>query len=144
MRQIPGVDTPNALHSELCAAISDLAKSVDVAVKRITLRAKTNATIAAAKEAELLAETLRTMATQSCEPAQVQPSLVPVPPTEPVRKHDTWTRDAPVSKPVDELWQATKEEAQRASVTNSGSVGVNAIAMCIRELHREFGDLKSR
>lgn len=56
-------NTFDALHAELCAAITDLANSVEVAVTRMALRIECTTTIADAGTTERLAELLRTTAT---------------------------------------------------------------------------------
>ena len=54
----------HALHRELCDAIAELARSVDIATKRIALRAKISAAIADARKAEKVALALRAAAMQ--------------------------------------------------------------------------------
>ena len=54
--------TAEALHLELCTAIADLAKSVDVAVARIALCSKCTAAIDDAAKVERAAEALRAAA----------------------------------------------------------------------------------
>jgi len=57
----------DALHRELCAAIAELAKSVDIAAKRVALRARFTAAIADARKTERVAEALRAAAIQKNE-----------------------------------------------------------------------------
>src|SRR4029079_8451911 len=58
----------DALCYELFAAIAELAKSVDVAAKRMALRAKFTTAIIDARKAERVAEALRAAAVQNNEP----------------------------------------------------------------------------
>jgi hypothetical protein len=76
MSENPDPDLSDALHIELRSAINDLAKSVQVAVLRINLRAECDATIADAEKTELAAKNFRAaMATEAAEQAEVP--LVP-------------------------------------------------------------------
>ena len=78
MSKIPDENISDVLHIELCSAINDLAKSVEVAVTRIKLRAECDAAIADAEKAEDAAATLRSVTASSvdtCEQAEVP--LVP-------------------------------------------------------------------
>ena len=56
MSKIPDENISDVLHIELCSAINDLAKSVEVAVTRIKLRAECNAAITDAEKAEKAAK----------------------------------------------------------------------------------------
>jgi len=74
--------TAEALHLELCAAIADLAKSVDVAVTRIALRSKCTAAIADAAKVKRVAEAPRAAAldaenSRTAEVTLVQSPLTP-------------------------------------------------------------------
>ena len=66
-----------ALHLELCTAIADLAKSVDVAVTRIALRSKCTAAIADAAKVERAAEALRAAALDAENSRTAEVTLVP-------------------------------------------------------------------
>src|SRR5260221_3146261 len=66
---------PETLHIELCGAINDLAKSVEVAVSRLKLRAECAVVIADAGNVESAAETLRAVAKDPTTQGAV--SLVP-------------------------------------------------------------------
>ncbi len=66
---------PETLHIELCGAINDLAKSVEVAVSRLKLRAECAVVIADAGKVESAAETLRAVAKDPTTQGDV--SLVP-------------------------------------------------------------------
>ena len=57
----------DAIHHELCAAIAELAKSVDVAVKRMAIREKFTAAMTDAKKTEQAAAALRAAALQNTE-----------------------------------------------------------------------------
>jgi hypothetical protein len=63
----PVTDT---IHQELCAAIAELAKSVDLAVKRMAIRAKFAAAIADAKKTERVAGELLAAALQELGPTE--------------------------------------------------------------------------
>jgi hypothetical protein len=73
----------DTIHQELCTAIAELAKSVDLAVKRMAIRAKFSAAIADAEKAEMAAEALLAAALQEhLTPAgkpvvDLQPATVP-------------------------------------------------------------------
>jgi hypothetical protein len=67
----------DALHAELCSAIADLAKSVDIAVTQMRLRAQCTAAIANATKVEHAAELLRATATQSSAKKTGRVSTVP-------------------------------------------------------------------
>jgi hypothetical protein len=67
--------TPTALHAELCTAIDDLAKSVDVAVMRMRLRAKCTVAIADTVKVTRAAEALRAAAIAGAKREEV--SLAP-------------------------------------------------------------------
>ena len=66
---------PGVLHIELCGAIKDLAKSVEIAVARMKLRAECAVVIADTEKVESAAETLRSLAKDP--PTQGTASLVP-------------------------------------------------------------------
>jgi hypothetical protein len=66
---------PGTLYIELCGAVNDLAKSAQVAVARMKLRAKCAAVIADAEKVGNAAETLRTVTKDPT--AQGDASLVP-------------------------------------------------------------------
>jgi len=57
----------DAIHHELCAAIADLAKSVDVAVRRMAIRAKFTAAMTDAQKTERAAAALRAAALKNTE-----------------------------------------------------------------------------
>ena len=67
----------DALYAELCSAIADLGKSVDIAVTQMKLRAQCTATIANATRVEHAAELLRATATQSAAEKTEQAIVVP-------------------------------------------------------------------
>lgn len=112
----------DALHTELCAAIAELAKSVEIAAARMALRAKITATIADAGKAECAAETLRAVAahsTQMAEQEQVSCEAV-VATTERLLQQDSWARDAhadPVAERCSWLAEAfgSRAEAENQS-----------------------------
>ena len=67
----------DTLHADLCTAIADLAKSVDIAVTRMTLRAQCTAAIANAAKVEHAAELLRATATRSSAKKTERAGIVP-------------------------------------------------------------------
>ena len=67
----------DALYAELCSAIADLAKSVDIAVTQMKLRAQCTAAIANATKVEHAAELLRATATQSAAEKTERAIIVP-------------------------------------------------------------------
>src|SRR5690242_14718582 len=77
MEEISEAVTSDGLHRELCAAIADLAKSVDVAVTRMALRAKCTEAIAGAAEVERAAEALRAAALEADAGDPQEITLVP-------------------------------------------------------------------
>lgn len=154
MGELANVSAPEALHAELCAAIADLAKSVDIAVSQIALRAKFTVVIADAAKAERAAEALRAAAFESSEPAWAEPaeasedrevvSLVPVLTTTGRIFRDFPPDVAPPIKAVDELYDACNwlTTAQSPLVPEQQAPPrESAIAARIVELHDRFGGL---
>ena len=140
---------PDALHAELCGAIADLAKSVDIAVTQMKLRAQCTAAIANAAKVEHAAELLRATATQSSAKKTGRVSTVP-----PVldaqksrqekdaRQTKVGSRDIPPYKTVEDLHAACKRltTAQPYHKVKKRP-GESAIALRILELHDRFGGL---
>jgi len=140
---------PDALHAELCNAIADLAKSVDIAVIQMKLRAQCTAAIANATKVEHAAELLRTTATQSAAEKTKQAGIVPPVLAFPklcreknARQTKLRSRDLPPSKAVEDLHAACKRltTAQPYHQVKKRS-GESAIALRILELHDRFGGL---
>ena len=139
----------DALHAELCNAIADLAKSVDIAVTQMKLRAQCTAAIANAAKVEHAAELLRATATQPSAKKTERVSIVP-----PVRdaqksrreknarQAKLRSRDVPPNKAVEDLHAACKQltTAQRHH-KKKDQPAESAIAMRILELHDRFGGL---
>jgi hypothetical protein len=116
---------PGVLHIELCGAIKDLAKSVEIAVARMKLRAECAAVIADAEKVENAAGALRAVAK---EPGtQANTSLVPA----------TLSPD-----PVDAIYLActwlTKHAHLVESQKDADSREESAIAMRILELQERL------
>src|SRR5690349_22947312 len=65
------------LHRELCTAITELARSVDIAVKHIALRSRCTAAIADAEKVERAAEALRAVALEVEQTEAQDITLVP-------------------------------------------------------------------
>ena len=139
----------DALHAELCSAIADLAKSVDIAVTQMKLRAQCTAAIANAAKVEHAAELLRATATQSSAKNTGRVSIVP-----PVldsqksrgeknaRPTKFRSRDVPPSKAVEDLHAACKRlTTAELHHKKKDQPAESAIAMRILELHDRFGGL---
>ena len=139
----------DALHAELCNAIADLAKSVDIAVTQMKLRAQCTAAIANAAKVEHAAELLRATATQSSAKKAERASIVP-----PVldaqksrreknaRQAKLRSRDVPPNKAVEDLHAACKRPTTtQPQDKKRDQPAESAIAMRILELHDRFGGL---
>jgi len=139
----------DALHAELCSAIADLAKSVDIAVTQMKLRAQCTAAIANARKVEHAAELLRATATQSSAKKAERVSVVP-----PVldaqksrreknaRQAKLRSRDVPPNKAVEDLHAACKRPTTtQPQDKKRDQPAESAIAMRILELHDRFGGL---
>ena len=144
-----GKTAADALHAELCSAIADLAKSVDIAVTQMKLRAQCTAAIANARKVEHAAELLRATATQSSAKKTDRVSIVePVLDSQKSRREKNacqtkvGSRDVPPSKAVEDLHAACKRltTAQPPHKKND-QPAESAIAMRILELHDRFGGL---
>ena len=139
----------DALHAELCNAIADLAKSVDIAVTQMKLRAQCTAAIANATKVEHAAELLRATATQSSAKKAERVSVVP-----PVldaqksrreknaRQAKLSSRHVPPNKAVEDLHAACKRLTTTPLYHKvKKRPGESAIALGILELHDRFGGL---
>jgi len=139
----------DALHAELCNAIADLAKSVDIAVTQMKLRAQCTAAIANAAKVEHAAELLRATATQPSAKKTERVSIVP-----PVRdaqksrreknarQAKLRSRDVPPNKAVGDLHAACKRPTTtQPQDKKRDQPAESAIAMRILELHDRFGGL---
>jgi len=139
----------DTLHAELCSAIADLAKSVDIAVTQMKLRAQCTAAIANATKVEHAAELLRATAKQSSAKKTERVSIVPSAQNSQnsrreknVRQTKVGSRDVPQSKAVEDLHSACKRltTAQPYHKVKKRP-GESAIALRILELHDRFGGL---
>ena len=139
----------DALHAELCSAIADLAKSVDIAVAQMKLRAQCAAAIANASKVEHAAELLRVTAMQSPAKKAERASIVPpVLDAQKLRREKNArqtklrSRDVPPNKAVEDLHVACKRltTAQPYHKVKKRP-GESAIALRILELHDRFGGL---
>jgi hypothetical protein len=137
------------LHAELCSAIAALAKSVDIAVTQMKLRAQCTAAIANATKVEHAAELLRVTVTQSSAKKTGRVSIVP-----PVldsqqsrreknaRQAKLSSRNVPPSKAVEDLHTACKRlTTTQPRHKRKDQPAESAIAMRILELHDRFGGL---
>jgi hypothetical protein len=124
MGDVPEAD-PEVLHIELCGAINDLAKSVQIAVARMKLRAECTAVIADADKVENAAQALRAVTTDPSPQRDV--SLVPA---------------ALLPDPVDAIYLActwlTNQTHSVAAKKEAESRGESAIAMRILELQERL------
>jgi hypothetical protein len=128
----------DALHHELCAAIAELAKSVDVAAKRMALRAKFTSAIIDARKAERVAEALRAAAVQNDERA-----IAPDTTTQNLGRH----RETDIIQQLNEACGWLREGATVTSPLTSKKKenrDQSAFAQSLLELHdRTGGFLKS-
>jgi len=139
----------DALHAELCSAIADLAKSVDIAVTQMKLRAQCTAAITNATKVEHAAELLRATATQSS--AKKTGRVSTVPPAldsqksrreKNARQTKLRSRDVPPNKAVEDLHAACKRlTTAELHHKKKDQPAESAIAMRILELHDRFGGL---
>ena len=144
MRQISDEATTDTLHAELCAAIADLVKSVEVAVTRMALRARCTTAIADAATAEHAAELLRVAAMHSTETEEQQKTtLVPLAAAslrQDYLEENTYDCDA-----IDNLYGACQwlaaAQVPRTAPRADGRQDESKIAMRILELHDRFGGL---
>jgi hypothetical protein len=102
MGKIPSIKSDMS-QVELYAAIADAAKSMNIAAKRVALRAKMAATLADAAKVTYAADTLRAAAMEGTEQNQTglafeSPATVPGVP------EDTWTRVIPQDDAADEFY----------------------------------------
>lgn len=130
--------------------IADLARSIEISLKQLSLRAKFTAVIADAEKAERAAERLRATAVQSADIAET----VPLVPTIPIRSNsrqdvlsyanDYDRRNTLPNQIVDELyiacnWLMTTQNTR--SKQADGRSRESAIAARIAELHDRLGGL---
>jgi len=146
MEKILDPPTPEALHVELCTAIADLAKSVDVAVTHMALRSKCTTAIADAAKVERAAEALRAAALEAekAEPQEI--TLVPAElAAEKARQPIEPATPEPACAEVDELYAACSwlamAQASRSAAEGQGSRQESIIAMRILELQQRMGGL---
>ena len=139
----------DALHAELCSAIADLAKSVDIAVTQMKLRAQCAAAIANATKVEHAAELLRAAAKQSSAKKTGRVSIVPpVLDAQKSRREKTArptklrSRDVAPNKAVEDLPAACKRlTTAQPHHKEKDQPAESAIALRILELHDRFGGL---
>ena len=140
-RKVMGVEAPRAERG----AIADLDKSLDVAVTRITLRAKLQAAIADAAEAERAADALRIAAVRSNKTDPSQVSLVPK-----MSWAETAAGDPFSLNSTEELyhacnWLINEQSPRLATKNEENDCNESAIAMSILALHdRRDGPKKIR
>jgi hypothetical protein len=137
--------TAEALHGELCAAIADLAKSVEVAVQRMAFRARCNAAIAGATKAEFAAEFLRVAAAHSPEPEE-QEFITTVPLlTASSRQENRSDVEVYTPGPADELYSAchwlAATQIRRTTPEEDSYREESKIAMRVFELQVRLGGL---
>ena len=158
----------DTLYIELCSAIKDLANSVDIAIKRMALRAEFRAAIADANEVERAAQLLRSAALSTDDTSEADVSLVPdnsvadvaeasctpllletreLPPVtdpdppvpEPVSEKSFLVKTSPI---VDELYEAcrwlSKEQDSEKAIENGFKRKDSAIAERVLALHDRY------
>jgi hypothetical protein len=96
MGKIQGNTESNALHAELCSAISDLAKSVEFAVKRRALHAEITTTMTGATKVANAAAELRAAARSTDLSWRKIASVIPQAPTQ-GEVQDVWSSFTVVS-----------------------------------------------
>ncbi len=138
----------DVLHVELCAAINDLARSVDVAITRIVLGTECAATTADTDKTECVAEVIRVSASaRSPEPDDHKDTeiVLTLPLLTPSLKQDDWKEDAAECEVVDELNDACRwlaaAQVPRIAPQQEGYRDESKIAMRILELQTRFGGL---
>ncbi len=143
MTKASAADITGVLHTELCSAISDLARSVNVAVNQIRLRARCSMVISSAEQVQLVADTLRCAVLDDLDKdSEQQPTLVPN-----VLNNTDWDQRSTVPsqvqpfQTVDDLqvacdWLIAKQNHH--VVPRSGH---SAIAICILNLYDRMGGL---
>ncbi len=141
----------DALHVELCAAIDDLAKSVDVAITRMALRAKCAPKIAGADTGECVAEIIRVIApAQSTEHHDHRDAeiVLTLPLLSSSFKPDDSKEIAADYEAVDELNDACRwlaaAQVPRVAPQQEGSREESKIAMRVLELQTRLGGLTIR
>ncbi len=144
MRQISNEAVTDTLHAELCAAIADLAKSVEVAVTRMALRARCTTAIADAATAEHAAELLRVAAEHSTG-AEEQQNTTLVPLVAASRHQNNLEENTYNCEAIDNLYGACQwlaaAQVPRTAPRADEHQDESKIAMRILELHDRFGGL---
>jgi hypothetical protein len=130
--------------------IADLARSIEIGLKQLGLRAKFTAVIADAEKAEHAAERLRATAIRSADIAEAVP-LVPAIPIRSNSRQDLLSyandydrRDTLANQMVEDLyaacnWLTTTQNSRSKQV--DGRNRESAIAARIAELHERLGGL---
>ena len=149
MAKISKATTADALHTELCAAIADLAKSVDIAVSQMALRAKFTAVIADATKTERAAEAFRVAVTHSTETEEKLVILMAgTPKTAKSRRRRVPPPDARTGNAVGELYEACSwlatMQAPRLAPEAQKYRNESVIAMRILELQDRLGGLAKK
>lgn len=143
MSKIPDENISDVLHIELCSAINDLAKSVEVAVTRIKLRAECNAAITDAEKAEKAAATLRFITASSDEtPEQCEVALVPELKFHKAAQESSYIANVSDLDAIDTIRAACTwlRENQSKTGSNAECNGDSAIALRIVELQDRLRD----
>jgi hypothetical protein len=144
VRQISDEATTDNLHAELCAAIADLVKSVEVAVTRMALRARCTTAIADAATAEHAAELLRVAAIHSTATEEQQKATL-VPLVAASLRQDNLEENTYDCDAIDNLYGACQwlaaAQVPRTAPRADGRQDESKIAMRILELHDRFGGL---
>jgi hypothetical protein len=144
VRQFSDEATTDTLHAELCAAIADLAKSVEVAVTRMALRARCTTAIADAATAEHAAELLRVASVHSKQTEEQQKATL-VPLVAAPRRQDNLEENTYDCDAIDSLYGACQwlaaAQVPRTAPRADACRDESKIAMRILELQDRFGGL---
>jgi hypothetical protein len=145
MGKIQGKTQSEALHVGLCSAISDLAQSVEFAVKRKALRAEIATTLTGATKVANAAAELRAAA-YSTDSRQNPASLISQAPTTQGQAQDTWTRTTLV--PDVETTAAEVQDTWTRAASDCDVVGEQpekrTIATSILEIYDRLGSFTAR
>ena len=147
MPKIKDATEANALHDELCCAISDLAKSVEFAVKRKALRDEIATTMTGATKVAKAAAELRAAANLTESSGQNPASLKFQAPTTQTEAQNTWTRATlvPNAATTDaDVKDTFTRAALNPDVVDEREPGKHGIATSILELYDRFGSFTAK
>jgi len=147
MAKIKDATETNALHDELCCAISDLAKSVEFAVKCKALRDEITTTMTGATKVANAAAELRAAANSTESSRQNPASLKSQVPTTQTEAQNTWTRatlvpDAATTEA--DVKDTFTRAALNRDVVDEREPAKHTIATSILELYDRFGSFTAK